>query len=288
MRSCPACQRSYADDAMSFCLDDGAPLIAADSTATDAEATIRIPAARLTHQAPTEVLSTEAASAAVRSPRAAHPYHQPVIDRSPRGKQSALPWILAATVVLGLSAIAVAWIVTRSRTAERASTEPIVMPTQSPDTTNIEEPVLAPPERMTEPSPTRPGDAKVSRGIGDGTGPGPIPSTASESEPPPPPAPTPLKPRAPISGGVLNGKAISKPMPPYPAIAKAAHASGTVTVQVTIDESGKVISATPVSGHPLLQQSAAQAARQARFSPTLLSGQPVKVTGILTYNFVPQ
>jgi protein TonB len=189
--------------------------------------------------------------------------------------------------VLGLSAIAVAWIVTRSPTAERAATEPIVMPTQSPETTNGDEPVLAPPERMTETSPTRLGDAKVSRGIGDGTGPGPIPSTASESEPPPP-APTPLKPRAPISGGVLNGRAISKPMPPYPAIAKAAHASGTVSVQVTIDESGKVISATPVSGHPLLQQSAVQAARQARFSPTLLSGQPVKVTGILTYNFVPQ
>jgi TonB family protein len=93
-------------------------------------------------------------------------------------------------------------------------------------------------------------------------------------------------PRAPISGGVLNGKAVSLPPPAYPAIARAAHASGTVTVQVTIDESGNVISARAVSGHPLLKSSAEAAARQAKFSPTKLSGQPVKVTGVIIYNFV--
>ena len=89
-----------------------------------------------------------------------------------------------------------------------------------------------------------------------------------------------------ISGGVLNGKAISKPEPPYPALAKAARASGTVTVQVTVDETGKVVAAKAVSGHPLLQSAAVAAARQATFTPTLLSGKPVKVTGVLTYNFV--
>ncbi|HEV7891324.1 MAG TPA: cytochrome c oxidase assembly factor Coa1 family protein [Pyrinomonadaceae bacterium] len=89
-----------------------------------------------------------------------------------------------------------------------------------------------------------------------------------------------------ISGGVLNGKAVSKPEPPYPSLAKAARASGTVTVQVTVDESGKVVAAKAVSGHPLLQSAAVAAARQATFKPTLLSGQPVRVTGVLTYNFV--
>jgi TonB family protein len=89
-----------------------------------------------------------------------------------------------------------------------------------------------------------------------------------------------------ISGGVLNGKAISKPEPPYPAIAKAARASGTVTVQVTVDETGRVVSASAVSGHPLLHAAAVAAAKQARFTPTLLSGEPVKVSGVLTYNFV--
>jgi TonB family C-terminal domain len=89
-----------------------------------------------------------------------------------------------------------------------------------------------------------------------------------------------------ITGGVLNGKAISKPAPPYPAIAKAAKASGTVTVQITVDEEGKVIEAEAVSGHPLLRASAVVAARQARFSPTLLGGQPVRVAGVITYNFI--
>ena len=107
-------------------------------------------------------------------------------------------------------------------------------------------------------------------------------------EPPPPDAPKPTPPRAPISGGVLNGKAISLPKPAYPPIAKAAHASGTVVVQVLIDENGNVVSAHAVSGHPLLQGAAVGAARQARFSPTKLSGQPVKVTGVIQYNFVAQ
>jgi TonB family protein len=102
---------------------------------------------------------------------------------------------------------------------------------------------------------------------------------SAASKPPPPKT---------ISGGVLNGKAISKPQPAYPAIAKAAKASGTVTVQVLVDERGNVVSARAVSGHPLLQQSAVAAARQAKFSPTLLSGTPVKVSGVITYNFVAQ
>ncbi|MFS8087085.1 MAG: TonB family protein [Acidobacteriota bacterium] len=57
---------------------------------------------------------------------------------------------------------------------------------------------------------------------------------------------------------------------------------------MTVDEEGKVISAHALSGHPLLQAAAIAAARQARFSPTKLSGQPVKVTGVLIYNFVAQ
>jgi len=128
--------------------------------------------------------------------------------------------------------------------------------------------------------------APMAAGPGSGSGIVAAPTKVDISEPPPPPAATP--PRAPISGGVLNGRAISLPKPAYPAIARQAHASGTVVVQVTIDENGNVISARAVSGHPLLQAVAVGAARQARFSPTKLSGQPVKVTGVITYNFVAQ
>ena len=91
-----------------------------------------------------------------------------------------------------------------------------------------------------------------------------------------------------VSGGVLNGKAISLPNPPYPPVAKAAKASGTVVVQVIVDENGNVVSAEAVSGHPLLRAAAVAAARGAKFSPTKLSGQPVKVSGVIQYNFVAE
>jgi len=88
-----------------------------------------------------------------------------------------------------------------------------------------------------------------------------------------------------ISAGVLNGKATSLAKPEYPAAARAVKASGAVNVQVTIDGQGNVISASAVSGHPLLRQAAEKAARESKFSPTLLEGIPVKVTGIVVYNF---
>ena len=79
---------------------------------------------------------------------------------------------------------------------------------------------------------------------------------------------------------------MSLPNPEYPAIARAAHASGTVSVEIVADEQGNVISANAVSGHPLLQGAAVSAARQAKFAPTTLNGEPVKIRGVLTYNFV--
>jgi Ca-activated chloride channel family protein len=93
-------------------------------------------------------------------------------------------------------------------------------------------------------------------------------------------------PHAPVSGGVLNGKAVSLPKPVYPLAAKDMGAAGVVTVEVMVDETGKVISARALSGHPLLQTACVNAARLARFSPTILSGQAVKVLGTITYTFL--
>lgn len=91
-----------------------------------------------------------------------------------------------------------------------------------------------------------------------------------------------------ISGGVVNGKAASLVKPEYPATAKAEKVSGTVTVNVTIDEQGNVISAKAVSGHVLLREVSEKAALSSKFTPTKLQGQPVKVTGVIIYNFQPQ
>jgi TonB family protein len=87
------------------------------------------------------------------------------------------------------------------------------------------------------------------------------------------------------SGSILNGKAISLPRPPYTAEAKLMRASGIVRVQVSIDETGKVIGAKALCGDPVLAKPSVEAALKARFTPTKLSGQPVKVKGIILYDF---
>ncbi len=102
-----------------------------------------------------------------------------------------------------------------------------------------------------------------------------------------PPAPRPLL--KPISGGVLNGKAVSLPAPVYPEFARHSRTGGLVEVEVVVDENGKVISARALGGPPSLRDASVQAALHARFSPTKLSGQPVKITGRINYNFtIPQ
>ncbi len=133
---------------------------------------------------------------------------------------------------------------------------------------------------------------------GPAGGPAAAGSPTQQVEPPPPPVSSqspsskasPASPpavRPAISAGVLNGKAISLPKPPYPPIARAAKASGTVVVQVLVDENGNVVSANAVSGHPLLRAASVAAARSAKFSPTKLSGQPVKISGVISYKFEP-
>jgi TonB family protein len=90
-----------------------------------------------------------------------------------------------------------------------------------------------------------------------------------------------------INGGVINGKALELAKPSYPAEARAKRASGAVNVQVTIDESGKVIFACALTGAKELQRASEIAAYNSKFSPTTLEGQTVKVTGVIVYNFVP-
>jgi hypothetical protein len=104
--------------------------------------------------------------------------------------------------------------------------------------------------------------------------------------PPPPPIAKKIAPPIIVSKGPLTGKAIELPKPVYTAIARNTGTHGAVNVQVLIDETGKVVSAHAISGSPLLIGEAVKAAYRARFSPTRLGDQPVKVSGIITYNFL--
>lgn len=105
--------------------------------------------------------------------------------------------------------------------------------------------------------------------------------------PPPvvdPPKPATLR----VSPGVFIAKVIDLPKPAYPVLAKHARIQGHVNVQILVDETGRVISAQAVKGSPMLTKAAEDAARRARFTPTRLGDQPVKVQGVITYNFVLQ
>ncbi len=102
-------------------------------------------------------------------------------------------------------------------------------------------------------------------------------------------------------GGVLQGQAIKRVAPSYPIFAKDFHISGTVVVQVVVDEQGNVINARYLNGNfrrprnvteaqarlfaEDLKQAAINAARKWKFTPTTLSGVPVKVIGTITFNF---
>lgn len=114
--------------------------------------------------------------------------------------------------------------------------------------------------------------------------------------PPPPPPPAPgqniggtAKPSITrVSGGVLSGAAVKKVQPQYPKAAKAERATGPVQVAILVSEEGKVIEANAVSGHEALRAASVEAAKQWVFKPIELSGVPVKIQGILTFNFTLQ
>jgi TonB family protein len=90
---------------------------------------------------------------------------------------------------------------------------------------------------------------------------------------------------APVAVGSLTSKAKQRVSPTYPAIARAARVTGTVTVFIIVNEKGEVETVQRLDGPPQLQQAAADAARRWRFNPTLIDGQPVRVTGYLSFNF---
>ena len=137
-----------------------------------------------------------------------------------------------------------------------------------------------PPQVANNPPPATPAQPGAESPQTTSPGQGDQPVTAEAK----PDAPTAGEPggKRPVNGGVLNGKAVFLPKPMHPA---GVEATGVVVVEVTIDEYGNVSGARAVSGPPPLQPAALEAARQARFTPTYLMGEPVKVRGVITYNF---
>jgi TonB family protein len=90
-----------------------------------------------------------------------------------------------------------------------------------------------------------------------------------------------------IDIGFVNGKAISLPKPVYPLEAREKRLQGEVSIRVFIDEKGNVTDAKPVCGNGILETASIEAAKKCKFSPSILNGKAIKVTGTITYNFVP-
>ena len=195
---------------------------------------------------------------------------------------------------------------TRTEIIQRMDQTPI----KPPETTSVVQNKVKPPRegmatrlgtsdndaKDAAPSSYRGEGNKENTGVKGGTGNSTTSDGDSDEPPPvvkkptPEPKPEPTKPPVPkrVSLGVINGKASRLVTPPYPPAAKAVRAAGAVNVSVSIDVNGNVTSASAVSGHMLLRQAAESAARQSKFTPTVLSGQAVPVTGIIVYNFVAQ
>ena len=155
-----------------------------------------------------------------------------------------------------------------------------VLPDRMPDTraTVAAQPSENPSEALPANGPKPPrsgGEPLKNEGETDLNNTAPRPPETADSKP------QPSTKRAPISGGILNGKAIYLPQPDFP----SGNASGVVMVQVLVDEQGNVVEARAVSGPQPLQAAAVSAAHLAKFSPTTLMGEPVKVSGILSYSF---
>jgi protein TonB len=123
-------------------------------------------------------------------------------------------------------------------------------------------------------------------GSGAGNLGGRVPHIEIPDELPPVPTPKPAVPKILRISKVINNQAILLPKPIYPPIARQTGTQGVVNVQVLIDERGNVISAKAVSGNPLLIIEAQKAAYLAKFSPAFIGEQPVKVSGVISYNFV--
>jgi TonB family protein len=88
------------------------------------------------------------------------------------------------------------------------------------------------------------------------------------------------------SGSLLQREALRQIIPMYPPLAKAARVVGLVVIELTINENGEVIWARAISGHQFLKEAALAAARGWKFRPVKTQGEPVRIIGNITFNFI--
>lgn len=106
MKRCPQCNRTYTDDALSFCLDDGSPLVSASAPSSfDPSATVHYPQSRETTQ-PTIAYGPGNAPGQMPPPSTPPPQWSPMPPMTPQ-KRSVWPWILGIGAVLAFMGVGV-------------------------------------------------------------------------------------------------------------------------------------------------------------------------------------
>lgn len=107
------------------------------------------------------------------------------------------------------------------------------------------------------------------------------------SQPVAPPSPVAAAPTGPlhVGGQVKPPRAIFKPAPVYPLIAKDARVQGTVDIEAIIDAQGNVVQAHAMDGPGLLIEAALKAVGQWKYEPTYLNGQPYPVDLVIQVTF---
>ena len=172
--------------------------------------------------------------------------------------------------------------------AQAAKAQPKVAPA-NPNAAPVEAPQTIEPERVVAAS--APNDNEgvpggVEGGVAGGVPGGVVGGLFNDVPPPPPPPPAP--PRGPVRiGGQLQAPALLKRVEPlYPPLAVRAHLTGVVILEATVDQEGKVVSATVLrSAGPLLDNEALIAVKQWRYSPLTLNGRHESFILTVTLSF---
>ena len=115
----------------------------------------------------------------------------------------------------------------------------------------------------------------------------PIGDIISSGDPiPPPPPPPPPRVKEPVrGGGLIQPKKVYHVAPIYPPIALAARKEGMVILEALIAEDGTVRNVRLLRSEPLFDEAAITAVKQWRFTPTILSGEPVPIVMTVTVGF---
>ena len=89
-----------------------------------------------------------------------------------------------------------------------------------------------------------------------------------------------------VEAGVLMGRVKHLAKPDYPLTARANRLGGSIPISVLVDIDGKVIAASALGGHKILQLPALIAACRSSIEPVQLSGVPIQVTGVISFAFL--